>query len=109
MCSCTFVRLSFIQSCIFLLSQVILSISGCRFELLPTAPKYSNIPIPQSEVTLNQSDLISASTNEKTALVEKLKSYLGETSRKTLMENKSMEAEYQNKTLGNVPMLIYIG
>lgn len=71
--------------------------------------KYSNIPIPQSEVTLNQSDLISAATTEKAALIEKLKLYLGETSRKSLMENKSLEADYQNKTLANVPMLIYIG
>jgi hypothetical protein len=71
--------------------------------------KYSSIPIPQSEITLNQSDLMSSSSSEKAALIEKLKLYLGETSRKTLMENKSMEAEFQNKTLGNVPMLIYIG
>ena len=31
--------------------------------------KYSTVPIPGSEVTLNQSDLISAATSEKTALI----------------------------------------
>jgi hypothetical protein len=71
--------------------------------------KYSNIPIPQSEVTLNQSDLIAAATNEKEKLIDRLRAYFGETSRKTLMENKSLETEYQNKTLSQIPLVIYIG
>ena len=71
--------------------------------------KYSTIPIPGSEVTLNQGDLISAATTEKQALIERLRTYLDTTSRKVLLENKSLEAEYQNKTIAQVPMTIFIG
>ena len=71
--------------------------------------KYSTIPIPGSEVTLNQGDLISAATTEKQALIERLRAYLDTTSRKVLLENKSLEAEFQNKTIAQVPMTIFIG
>jgi hypothetical protein len=71
--------------------------------------KYTSIPIPGSEITLNQSDLISAATSEKTALIERLRTYFESTSRKTLLENKSLEADYQNKTIAQVPMTIFIG
>ena len=71
--------------------------------------KYSQIPIPGSEVTLNQSDLIAAATAEKTALIERLRAYFDTTSRKTLLEKKAAEGEAQNKTLGQAPMTIYIG
>ena len=71
--------------------------------------KYSTIPIPGSEVTLNQGDLISAATSEKTALIERLRTYFESTSRKTLLENKSLEADFQNKTIAQVPMTIFIG
>ena len=64
--------------------------------------KYSTIPIPGSDVTLNQSDLISAATSEKTT-------YFETTSRKTLLEKKAAEGEAQNKTLGQAPMTIFIG
>ena len=71
--------------------------------------KYSQIPIPGSEVTLNQSDLISAATAEKGALIERLRAYFDTTSRKTLLEKKAAEGEAQNKTLGQAPMTIFIG
>tara|TARA_R110000796_G_scaffold251333_1_gene382458 strand:+ start:589 stop:1740 length:1152 start_codon:yes stop_codon:yes gene_type:complete len=71
--------------------------------------KYSTIPIPGSDVTLNQSDLISAATSEKTALIERLRTYFETTSRKTLLEKKAAEGEAQNKTLGQAPMTIFIG
>ena len=71
--------------------------------------KYSTIPIPGSEVTLNQSDLIAAATAEKTALIERLRAYLDTTSRKALLEKKALEAESQQKTINYVPMTIFIG
>lgn len=71
--------------------------------------KYQSIPIPGSEITLNQSDLIAAATSEKTALVDRLRAYFESTSRKTLLENKSLEADFQNKTIAQVPMTIFIG
>jgi hypothetical protein len=71
--------------------------------------KYSTLPIPGSEVTLNQSDLITAANNERTALIERLRIYLDSTSRKALLEKKSAEADYQNNILADVPMTIFIG
>ena len=71
--------------------------------------KYSNIPIPDSQVTLNQSDLISAATAEKTALIERLRSYFDETSRKALLERRAQETEFKQTELKQVPYTIYIG
>jgi hypothetical protein len=71
--------------------------------------KYGTVPIPGAEVTLNQSDLITAATAEKTALLERLRTYLSETSRTKLLERKSQEAEYLQKDLASVPYTIYIG
>jgi hypothetical protein len=71
--------------------------------------KYSNIPIPGSEVTLNQGDLITAATSEKQALIERLRTYFDSTSRKTLLENKAAEAVSQKNILNDVPMTIFIG
>jgi len=71
--------------------------------------KYGPIPIPGAEVTLNQSDLLSAATAEKTALIERLRTYLEDTSRKALLERRKDEAEFRRTELGNVPFTIYIG
>jgi hypothetical protein len=71
--------------------------------------KYSSIPIPNAEVTLNQSDLIAAATNEKAALIERLRAYLDSTSRDKLLEKKANEADYQNRTIAQVPMVIFVG
>lgn len=71
--------------------------------------KYSTIPIPGSEITLNQSDLITAAANERTALIERLRTYLDSTSRKALLEKKAAEAENQKNILNDVPMTIFIG
>jgi len=71
--------------------------------------KYSTLPIPGSEVTLNQGDLITAATNERTALIERLRTYFDTTSRKTLLANKEAEAQSQMNILNDVPMTIFIG
>jgi hypothetical protein len=71
--------------------------------------KYSSIPIPNAEITLNQSDLITAATSEKQALIERLRAYFDESSRQKLLERKSLEADYLNKELNYVPFPIFIG
>ena len=71
--------------------------------------KYSTIPIPGSEVTLNQGDLITSATTDKAALVERLRTYFDTTSRKTLLANKAEEAQSQMNILNDVPMTIFIG
>ena len=71
--------------------------------------KYSTIPIPNADVTLNQSDLLSSATTDKQALIERLRAYFETTSRKSLLEKKAAEGEAQGKTLNQVPMTIFIG
>ena len=71
--------------------------------------KYGTVPIPGSEVTLNQADLITAATAEKNALVEKLRTYLEETSREKLLERRAAESDYKQKELSQSPYFIYIG
>jgi len=71
--------------------------------------KYSSIPIPNAEVNLNQGDLISAATAEKTALLERLRNYLDETSRQALLNRRASEAEAKMTELQQVPYTVYIG
>ena len=71
--------------------------------------KYSTIPIPGSEVTLNQADLISAATAEKESLIVRLREYFNETSRQALLERRAAESVARKSELGEVPMTIFIG
>ncbi len=71
--------------------------------------KYGSIPIPDSAVTLNQADLISAATAEKISLLERLRAYFDETSRKALLERRAQETEFKQSELKQVPYTIYIG
>ena len=71
--------------------------------------KYSTIPIPDADVTLNQSDLLSAATAEKNALIERLRAYFDETSRDKLLERKANENDFLQKELNKVPYTIYVG
>jgi hypothetical protein len=70
--------------------------------------KYTTVPIPGAEVTLNHADLITAATSEKNLLLDRLRSYLEETSREKLMERRSLEADYKQKELNMVPQPIFI-
>lgn len=71
--------------------------------------KYTQVPIPGAEVTLNQSDLIAAATTEKTALIERLRTYFDQTSTQALLERKAAESTARQSELNQVPMTIYIG
>ena len=71
--------------------------------------KYSTVPIPGADVTMNQSDLLSSATADKTALIDRLRAYLDETSREKLLERRSLETDYRQKELQQVPFPIYIG
>jgi hypothetical protein len=81
----------------------------CKEMLGYVRGKYGTIPIPGREVTLNQADLLTAATAEKTALVERLRVYLDETSKKALLERRKDESEFRKQEINNVPMVIYIG
>ena len=71
--------------------------------------KYTQVPIPGAETTLNQSDLLSAATSEKEALITRLREYFDETSRKNLLATKAEEAESLTRIEAAVPYPIYIG
>ena len=80
----------------------------CKEMLGYVRGKYTTVPIPGSEVTMNQQDLLSSATAEKTALIDRLRAYLDETSREKLLERRSLETEYRQKELNQVPQPIYI-
>jgi hypothetical protein len=60
-------------------------------------------------VTLNQADLLAAATAEKAALIERLRAYFDETSKRALLERRSQESDFRRQEISNVPMVIYIG
>ena len=71
--------------------------------------KYQTVPVPGSEATLNQADLLTDSRAEKEALLTELKDMLEQTSRQAQLERKASEGENLRKTLSDVPYTIYIG
>ena len=71
--------------------------------------KYTTVPIPDAEVTLNQADLLSSATADRNALVDRLRAYFDETSRDKLLERRSQEGDYLEKELNKVPYTIFIG
>ena len=71
--------------------------------------KYGSLPIPDSNMTLNQAELIASATNERTSLIERLRNYFDETSRKALLERRAQETEFKQTELKQVPYTIYIG
>jgi hypothetical protein len=71
--------------------------------------KFSNIPIPGSEITLDGGDLRSEAAAERETLITELKEMLEATSRRALMEAKKEESEFLEETLNRVPRPIFIG
>jgi hypothetical protein len=71
--------------------------------------KYTTVPIPGAEVTLNQQDLLTSSANNKAALIERLRAYFDETSRQSLLERRKNESDHAQSELNKSPMTIFIG
>ena len=71
--------------------------------------KYAVVPVPGSEATLNQQDLLADARAEKAALIENLRAILDSTSRLAQLERKASEGNFLNDTLKQVPMVIYVG
>jgi hypothetical protein len=71
--------------------------------------KYGTVPIPGSEVTLNQSDLLTDGRQEREYLLTQLREMLDQTSRQAQLDRRRQETENLNTTLNSVPLLIYIG
>lgn len=71
--------------------------------------KYSTIPIPDSEISLDGASLRSEASQEKDQLLEQLRENLEELSRRNRMEIKNQESEYQQDMLKRIPLPIFIG
>lgn len=80
----------------------------CREILGYVRGKYSTVPIPGAEVTLNQSDLLTDARETKASLIEALRGTLEQTGRQAQLEKQAANADNLNKTLANVPMGFYV-
>jgi hypothetical protein len=71
--------------------------------------KYSTIPIPGAEVTLNGDNLVTSAAAEREALITRLREYFDQTSRQALLERRQAESVARVAEINQVPMTIYIG
>ena len=71
--------------------------------------KYTSVPVPGAETTLNQGDLLTDARAEKEALLTDLREMLEQTSRVSQLERKSNESKFLKDTLTDVPMTVYVG
>jgi hypothetical protein len=71
--------------------------------------KFSTIPIPNGDVTLNGPQLIIDAKTEMEALRGQLKEMLEETTYQKLMEKEAMMAENLQNTWKGAPLGIFIG
>ena len=71
--------------------------------------KYSSVPIPNGEVTLNGSELVSQGQTEKGELITQLREFLEKMTKEQMMTRQNTEATQINELLGKVPLKIYIG
>jgi hypothetical protein len=71
--------------------------------------KYTQIPAPGAEVTLNGADLIAKGKDQQSLLRERLRGDFDAMSRQAQLERKQSENQSISSTLNEVPMFIYIG
>ena len=81
----------------------------CKEILAYIRGKYGTLPVPNSEVTLNQADLLTDARQEKLDLLAILRDMLDQTSRRSQLERKADETDNLRRTLGDVPYPIFIG
>lgn len=80
----------------------------CKETLGNNRGKYSTVPIPGDNVTLNGQDLVSQANVEKENLITQLRATLDDTSRRNQMQKKMETDDMMANTLDKVPMPIYI-
>ena len=71
--------------------------------------KYQVVPVPGSEATLNQADLLADARTEKIELMTSLREMLDQTGRSAQLEAQAKEAEDVQNTLKSIPMTIHVG
>ena len=70
--------------------------------------KYTSIPIPNSETTLDGDSLRSEASTEKEILITQLREMLEDTTRRSLMERDKDESDMLLEKLQKVPLPIYV-
>ena len=81
----------------------------CKEMLGAIRQKYSTIPIPGGEVTLDGAELRSEANTEKEALMTQLRDMLEASLPSKLIEEQAMKAGKSTEILKKVPLMIYIG
>jgi hypothetical protein len=71
--------------------------------------KYSSVPIPNGEVTLNGAELVSQGQAEKETLITQLREFLDKLTKEQMMTRQNAEATQMHEMLSKVPLKIYIG
>ena len=71
--------------------------------------KYSSVPIPNSEVTLNGSDLVTQGQSEKETLITQLREFLDKLTKESMMTRQQAENDAMNEILSKIPTKIYVG
>ena len=71
--------------------------------------KYSSVPIPNGEVSLNGGDLVSQGQSEKEALITQLREFLDKLTKEQMLTRQNTEATQMMEILGKVPLKIYVG
>jgi hypothetical protein len=71
--------------------------------------KYSSVPIPNGEVTLNGSDLTSQGQTEKEALITQLREFLEKMTRESMITRQNAEATQMMEIYAKVPLKVYVG
>ena len=70
--------------------------------------KYTTVPIPGADITLNGVDLISQGREDKVALILELNTLLTSMTRQGQMEQETAIATSLSTQLSKVPLYIYI-
>ena len=71
--------------------------------------KYQTVPVPGSEATLNQADLLTDARAEKEKLLSELTELLQVASKQSQLESQAAQTDAMNTTLKGVPMTIFVG
>jgi len=71
--------------------------------------KYNSVPIPNGEVTLNGTDLVSQGQSEKEALITQLREFLDKLTKEQMLTRQNAEATQHMEILSKIPLKIYVG
>jgi hypothetical protein len=81
----------------------------CKELLGAIREKYSTIPIPDAEVSLDGAALRAEAQVEKDELIKQLRENLEEMSRKNVFEKQAHESTHHQEMLRKVPLKLYVG